>query len=242
VWSRRRKEDSRELVEQLERCDRCGTSVGSYERTCPSCGSSLVEEKTATLRALRDSDAMTPSAFNAAVEILNDDAARPVAAGGPSIRKQLDEIKPADLHEFAVWEFALDEEGVEGHDEETVRPRLDLARVDPHDGLFIVRAEFLAADGTAFDGFASPHEERHIRYVQPTIVTERRHVRFWFGVVPPDPAVLNASYHALGKTPQQLFPLRYRSLVDTAYSDIAGTVDGFIHSAAGSTTEIVSIR
>jgi hypothetical protein len=238
---RRRKPNLTELAAQLERCRRCGASVGAYERACRSCGSPLVAEKTALFRALRDGGSMTPDAFAAAVRILVDDAEGRVAHRATAIRKQLGDIRLSDLHEFPIWEFALDEEGREGQDEETVRPRPDLTRADPRDGLFVVRAEFAAADGTRFDGFLSPHEAPHIRNVQPTILTGERHVRFWFGIVAPQSAVLDASYRALGKTAAELFPLRYSSLVDTLCGDVAGTIDGFMHYAAGSTREIVSV-
>lgn len=241
VWLRRRKPGPTELVEQLKRCHRCGAGVGAYDRACPSCGRSLVEEKTAILRALRDRGAMTSGAFDAAVETLEGAAEGPIASGRPAVRKQVGELQLWDLHEFPVWEFALDEEGLDGQDEETIRPRPDLARVDPRAGMFVVRAEFVAADGTAFEGFVSPDEQRHVAYVQPTIVADERHVRFWFGIVAPAPAVLEASYRILGKTPPELFPVRYRSLVDTTDGYVAGTLDGFMHYAGGSTSEIVSV-
>ena len=241
MWLRRRKPGPTELVEQLERCQRCGAGIGPYDRACPSCGRSLVEEKTAILRALRDSGAMTTGAFDAAVEILDGAAEGPIASSGPAVRKQVAELQLSDLHEFPIWEFALGEEGLDGQDEETVRPRPDIAQVDPRAGMFLVRAEFAAADGTAFEGFISPDERRHVAYLQPTIVADGRHLRFWFGTVAPAPAVLETNYRVLGKTPPELFPVSYHSLVDTTDGRVAGTLDGFMHYAAGSTSEIVSV-
>jgi hypothetical protein len=37
-------------------------------------------------------------------------------------RKPIDQITVADLVDFPIWEFCLDEEGVEGMDETWVRP------------------------------------------------------------------------------------------------------------------------
>lgn len=239
---RRTKPTPAELARRLEHCHECGAGVGVYERTCPSCGSSLIAEKETLLRALRDSGSMTPDAFDAAVRILETDAKERFGEPKRGERRQVGDIRASDLREFSVWEFALDEEGVEGQDEETVRPRPDLQRVDPRDGIFVVAAEFEAADGTRFDGFVSPHEEHHVAYVQPTIVAGTRHVRFWFGIVAPKPHVLTASYRVLGKGAEELFPLRYRSLVETVDGDVAGTIDGFMHYAAGSTDKIATIR
>ena len=40
------------------------------------------------------------------------------------VRKPVDKLTPADLEQFPFWEFALDEEGIAGQDETTVRPVL----------------------------------------------------------------------------------------------------------------------
>jgi hypothetical protein len=77
-----------------------------------------------------------------------------------------------------------------------VRPRPDLKRAAPGRGLFVVRAEFIAADGTHFEGFVSPHDEPHVGYTQPTIATDRGQVTFWFGLFPPPPGVIEDTYSA----------------------------------------------
>jgi hypothetical protein len=156
----------------------------------------------------------------------------------PQIRKQVGDLTPSDLEQYPTWEFAIDEEGEEGQDEETVRPRPEVEFADPGEGLFIVRAEFAAADGTRFHGFVSPHEERHVAGAQPTIVMDKAHVPFWFGIVPPTPARLDASYRALSKTPEALFPLRYRALVEHAGTELEGEINGFMHYEPGDTDKI----
>jgi hypothetical protein len=158
-------------------------------------------------------------------------------ASSSTIRKQVGDLAPSDLKEYPTWEFAIDEEGEEG-DEETVRPRPEVKFVDPAEGLFIVRAEFAAADGTRFDGFVSPHEERHVAHTQPTIVTNKAHVPFWFGIVPPTRSRLNASCRALGRAPEEIFPLRYRALVDHAGAELEGEINGFMHYESGHTEKI----
>ena len=55
------------------------------------------------------------------------------------VRKQVYELTMQDLERFAVWEFALDEEGNEGQDEATVRPWELAAPLDPAQGMFVVR-------------------------------------------------------------------------------------------------------
>ena len=93
--------------------------------------------------------------------------------GGSSIRKQVYELRPEDFATASIWEFALDEEGAPGQDEATVRPRADLERADPDEGLFVIQAEFVAADGSRYDGYVSPQHEADIGSIQPTVATCR---------------------------------------------------------------------
>ena len=68
-------------------------------------------------------------------------------------RKPVDELTLADLEAWAVWEFAEDEEDVEGRDETWVRPSPDtslLPRISP----YAVRAQFTTATGTSLIGVA----------------------------------------------------------------------------------------
>jgi len=196
------------------------------------------DERVAILRELRDAGALTASAFREAV----GPRAPGAAADARAIRKQVVDLRSSDLERYAIWEFALDEEGEEGQDEETVKPRPDLEVADPRNGLFVVRAGLTAADGTPFAGFVTPNDDLHIRFVQPTIVTDAGHVRFWFGIVTPSRATLDESYRALGKTADELFPLRYRARVDCAGADPAGELPGFQHYEAGRTDRVVTVK
>jgi hypothetical protein len=67
-------------------------------------------------------------------------------------RKPINHLTVSDLSVFPVWEFATDEEGIEGRDETWVRP-LD-TQVVPR-GLYSlsVAVEFTAACGRKYDGF-----------------------------------------------------------------------------------------
>jgi hypothetical protein len=67
-------------------------------------------------------------------------------------RKAITDLTPADLGAFAVWEFALDEEGVEGQDETWVRP-LNKPVVLRNRYSLIVATEFRAVCGRIYPGF-----------------------------------------------------------------------------------------
>ena len=57
-------------------------------------------------------------------------------------------------------------------------------------------------------------------------------------MVPPTPTQLDAGYRALGKTPEQLFPLRYRAMVEHAGAELEGEIAGFMHYEPGSSDRI----
>jgi hypothetical protein len=146
------------------------------------------------------------------------------------VRKQVYDLTPQDLQQFSVWEFALDEEGEPGQDEATVKPRPDLgAGVEPDEGLFVVRAEFKAANGSTFDGFVTPDPGGHIGATQPSVVTSNGHVPFWFGAVEPEPKEIETSYSALGGQGRELFPMTFRTVVPVSGTPMAGEVPGFMY-------------
>jgi hypothetical protein len=156
------------------------------------------------------------------------------------IRKQVYDLVPADLERFPIWELATDEEGEEGQDEATARPRPDLEVADPSEGILVVRAELVAADETRFAGFLSPHADPHPGFVQPTIVTDEGQVGFWSGMRVPPRDERDDRYRLLGKSAAALFPLRYRALVPCGDAKTEGTLDGFLHYAPGGARQIVA--
>ena len=66
-------------------------------------------------------------------------------------RKPIDQITVADLVDFPIWEFCLDEEDVEGMDETWVRP-LAAAAVPNGAYSLSVAAEFETASGLRVNG------------------------------------------------------------------------------------------
>jgi hypothetical protein len=147
------------------------------------------------------------------------------------MRKQVYELTLADLRRVPVWEFALDEEGVEGQDEATVRPHEFEAKVDPSAGMLIVRAKFHLADGSESLGYVTPSldPDAGLGTHQPVIVAEGGQVRFWFGAWMPDRAAMDASYLLLGKPdPSVVFPVRFDSDVPLECGHSSGEIDGFL--------------
>jgi len=147
------------------------------------------------------------------------------------IRRQVYELTPADLERFAIWEFALDEEGEEGQDEATVRPYEADGPLDPTDGIFIVRASLTLADGTRLKGYLTPpvQGETGLSTSQPAVVVSGGQVSFWCGMVVPSHDLISSKYALLGKSaPSQVFPLRFESDVTLVGGPIAGEIPGFV--------------
>jgi hypothetical protein len=153
------------------------------------------------------------------------------------IRKQITELAIADLQRYPIWEFAIDEEGEPGQDEETVKPRPDLRRADPDGGIFVVRSRFVARDGTRFDGFVTASGDADLGSVQPTVITPAGHVYFWFGIREPSARTIEDSYRKLQTPRDHLFPLAYESDLD-AGAATKGEISGFYYYADAATEKV----
>lgn len=160
------------------------------------------------------------------------------------IRKQVYELTSADLDEYPIWEFALDEEREEGQDEATVRPWEGSAPLDPSDGMFVVRANFVLADRTRFVGYLTPSPPRgtSIGTIQPIVVTEHGQVMFWCGAMAPTAERLRGAYAKLRREGSAVFPCEYFADVALLGGAITGSVNGFMHYRSFSDRTVVEAR
>jgi hypothetical protein len=151
-------------------------------------------------------------------------------------RKQVYELTLADLERFPIWEFphlASDDEysdNIDTQDEATVRPYAGSGPLNGSDGLFVVRARFTLADGTTMKGFLYPDKNAKgsdISLIQPSIVTERGHVSFWFGIVALTSEQKREAYQLLGREAPSAFPIRFESAVELVSGPISGHIKGF---------------
>jgi hypothetical protein len=66
--------------------------------------------------------------------------------------------------------------------------------------------------------------------IQPSIVTDNGHVMFWYGLLKPDSEGIAQNYKTLGgKTPTEVFPIRYHSAVNVATTPVQGEIRGFMY-------------
>ena len=146
-------------------------------------------------------------------------------------RKPIDQITVADLLDFPIWEFCLDEEGVEGMDETWVRP-LAAAAVPNGAYSLSVAAEFETASGLRVDGLVGVTTiAGEVEISQAVLLFDRKYLfvpdkqDMRIDALREDDEKLRAALaDALGKSP--VFPLRYRLsvLIEGEASHREGTV------------------
>ena len=141
-------------------------------------------------------------------------------------RKPIDQITVVDLVDFPIWEFCLDEEGVEGMDETWVRP-LAAAAVPNGAYSLSVAAEFETASGLRVNGLigvTTAAGEVEIAY--PVLLFDGKYLFVpRIDALREDDEKLRAAVaDALGTSP--VFPLRYRLsvLIEGEASHREGTV------------------
>lgn len=145
------------------------------------------------------------------------------------MRKQVYELKPADLDRCPVWEFALDEEDVEVQDEATVRPFEFEGELDPYESYFVVRAKFTLRDGTNLDGYLTPADTEYLGDIHPVIVLGKGQVTFWWGTMAPNRNEMDQMYTLLGKAAGDVvFPIKFSSSVPLEGGPIKGEIPGFL--------------
>ena len=147
------------------------------------------------------------------------------------IRKQIYDLTVVDLQQYPFWEFALDEEGVEGQDEATVRPVLCDGSIDPSGLVLIVRARFTLPDGTRHLGHMTvdSNDTEHLGTIQPSICLSKSQASFWYGATAPDQQEIDATLKLLDRTADQLFPLAFESDVPMAIPSVRGSIPGFLY-------------
>lgn len=147
------------------------------------------------------------------------------------VRKQVYELTVEDFDQHPVWEFALDEEGEEGQDEATVRPRLVGGPVDPAEGMVVVKSRFALADGTSMAGYVTPPSpsSSDLGTIQPQILTQQGQVPFWCGAFKPASEDLAQNYGRLGRTAEKVFPVRFTSEVEIVGGPVIGILNGFLY-------------
>lgn len=151
--------------------------------------------------------------------------------------KQAYELNLADLQKYPIWEYVLEDIGLPGQDERTVRPHLSFPP-DPSEAMLIVRSTFNLANGRKMGGFIKPIQiRRHPRWGEPlipvdhfpVIVTDRGQVVFHYGTRKPGDEEIAHDYILLGYTSHEVFPIIYGSDIEIKDCILEGIIKGFMY-------------
>lgn len=146
-----------------------------------------------------------------------------------SIRVQFENFNKSHFDIAPIWEFAIDEEGEDGQDETTLKPRLDLSSPDPSEGSLIIECEFVSKSGKRFSGVCTPWFDNSLSNIQPYIVINGDWVTFWFGVAQPDINTKKKMYDLIGETSDSLFPVKFNSVLPMKDGiQLKGQIEGFM--------------
>ncbi len=132
-------------------------------------------------------------------------------------RKPINELTVEDLHAFPIWEFATDEEGVQGQDETWVRPvRSNQVPIGAYSQL--VATDFSTAGGTRLQGFMTVTTADGIKITPGSLVREGLYLVLP-GKLEERARVEGPSWtiqtrkevvEALGDSPASVFPVAYK--------------------------------
>jgi peptidoglycan/xylan/chitin deacetylase (PgdA/CDA1 family) len=146
--------------------------------------------------------------------------------------KQFADLTAEDFERHPVWigchTVDYDEPWYEDTDEQTFRPWTGKLPASASEGMLLVRATLELRDGTRYNGFVTPAaKERDLATQQPQVFVGARRFGFWGGIFGVPEKERKALYAALGKNPDQVFPMRFSVDPSLATGVATGQVEGF---------------
>jgi hypothetical protein len=125
----------------------------------------------------------------------------------PETRKPVDQLELSDLTAFPVWEFAIDEEAIEGQDETWVRPVIgqSIPRVD---FVLALAATLTTKGGQVFEGMIWAYTNDDLEIEGAAIFARGRYLSF---SLPAGsfPCEREAVATELGFAEQEFYPLSF---------------------------------
>jgi hypothetical protein len=152
-------------------------------------------------------------------------------AKGMIIRKQVYDLTAADLDQYPIWQYALDEEGTLGQDEATVRPLEKVPQSKEDRSQVLLAATRKLADETLHYGIINcpRRSDWDISDLAPAMLAPGGMLSFWQGVRKPRPETIAVAYERIGKSAKQIFPVQLESLVEVDGEHIRIVLKGFYH-------------
>lgn len=151
---------------------------------------------------------------------------------------QFADLTPAHFAAHPVWiqchVVDYDQPWHDDTDEETFRPWTGPLPAGPEEGTVLVAADLMLADGTTLSGFVTPafakdaEDPGLLGFQQPQVfLTSGRRESFWDGGFPRPAEARERFYAELGRTPNQVFPVRFAARAGLTTGLAQGEVPGF---------------
>ncbi|PMN99853.1 hypothetical protein BCT19_04085 [Vibrio splendidus] len=128
--------------------------------------------------------------------------------------KQIWEITPQDIQDYAVWQFPSWKD--DSHDETVICQASQDDALDPNSNI-IVRAKFVDANGNEFIGFIH-YGLAEVEHSQPNMFVNGKTVGFWFGITKPNHNDLIRLNFPIVITSESVFGLEQITVTIEGYS------------------------
>ena len=157
--------------------------------------------------------------------------------------KQFGDLSLDDFKRHPVWIGChgadSDKAWYDHTDEETFRPRTGNLPADPSEGMLLVRATAVLADGCELAGFITPaFDEGDLGTLQPYVFVNGQQFSFWGGMCGFTREQRTSLYERLAKSPEQIFPMRVLADTDLTRGVQVAEVRGFYTRRSGDDIDV----
>ena len=138
------------------------------------------------------------------------------------VMKNLTDITVNDLEEYFVWYFPRDE--IDG-DEFLIKPIKE--EITHNEYGFIVKTIFKTPNNQKYTGFIHHQAPYTLDAIQPAVILDDNFILyFWKGMFLPDDETMQIIKR---KTPDDFYPLTYKSLDVLGLQSFEGVLEGLYH-------------
>jgi hypothetical protein len=163
-----------------------------------------------------------------------------IPADAKALIKLFGELTESDFEQYPVWVSChlidYNQPWYDETHEEHFRPWFGEIPVNPRHMTFLVKSTLTLADGTIVKGFITPIEEipkdvtKALGKIQPQILhSSGKLISFWYGLLRPSEDTISKQYELLGKTSDQVFPIRFEPERELTKGIVTGVIPGFCY-------------
>jgi len=147
----------------------------------------------------------------------------------------------SDFEEYPIWInchlIDYEQPWYDETREDYFRPWFGYLPIIPGNMIFLVKSNLTCFDGTTYNGFITPTEEKPkditkaLGTIQPHIIhPSGKLVNFWYGLLKPSKEYLDKQYKLLEKTADKIFPIKFEVEKGLTKGIESGEIPGFCYS------------